>query len=199
MLKRIYQTIVINLIPSAHKRTKWMRDHKVFRKLGENVSLQLRKIPLYPECIAFHNNIVVASNVSFLTHDAMHLVFNRYTGAHNIDEKLGCIEIMDNCFIGANSTILQNVKIGPNAIVAAGSFVNRDIPPGEVWGGVPARRIGCFMTFWKDACKKKNGDKIRQDKLFQKSLLINCGKILMHYIEIDHKLCMLYLINFIVV
>lgn len=144
MFKRIYNTLMINMIPSAHKRTKWLKKHNVFRQLGENVSLQMRKIPLYPECIVFHNNIVVASNVSFLTHDAMHLVFNCYLGDNRVDEKIGCIEIMDNCFIGANSTILQNVKIGPNAIVAAGSFVNRDIPPGEVWGGVPARKIGLF-------------------------------------------------------
>lgn len=121
-----------------------MKKHNVFRKIGENVSLQFRKVPLYPKCIAFHNNIVVASNVQFMTHDAIHLVLNRFLGGKPVQEYIGCIEVMDNCFIGANSLILPNTKIGPNSVIAAGSFVNKDIPAGEVWGGVPARYIGTF-------------------------------------------------------
>ncbi len=135
MLKRLIQTIAINMMPSAHKRTSWMKKYNIFHCIGKNVSLQFRKIPLYPKCIAFHNNIVVASNVSFLTHDAIHLVLNRYLKQQKIPENIGCIEIMDDCFIGANSTIMPNVRIGPRAIVAAGSMVTKDVPPGEIWGG----------------------------------------------------------------
>lgn len=109
----------------------------------------MRKIPLYPECIAFHNNIVVASNVVFITHDAIHKVMNTYMSEKKIAENVGCIEIMDNCFIGANTTIMPNVRIGPNAIIGAGSVVNKDVPAGEIWGGVPARRIGTFDDLLK--------------------------------------------------
>lgn len=144
MFKRIFYTLILNAIPSAHKRTAWMRKKGIFKMLGENVSLQFRKIPLYPKCIAFHNNIVVASNVSFMTHDAIHLVLNRYLKQDKIPENIGCIEIKDDCFIGANSTIMPNVKIGPKAIVAAGSMVTKDVPSGEIWGGVPAKCIGHF-------------------------------------------------------
>lgn len=52
------------------------------------------------------------------------------------------IELLDNVFIGANSTIMYNVKIGPNAIVAAGSVVTRDVPEGTIVGGNPAKVIG---------------------------------------------------------
>jgi len=43
--------------------------------------------------------------------------------------------------IGANSTILPGVIIGENALVGAGSVVTKDVPPGAVVAGNPARII----------------------------------------------------------
>lgn len=43
--------------------------------------------------------------------------------------------------VGANSTILPGVVIGENALVGAGSVVTRDVPPGAVVAGNPARVI----------------------------------------------------------
>lgn len=62
-------------------------------------------------------------------------------------EKIGCIEVMDNVFIGANSLIMNDVRIGPNAIIGAGSIVTKDVPPNSVVAGVPARVIGTFDAF----------------------------------------------------
>lgn len=47
-----------------------------------------------------------------------------------------------NAMIFAQSTVLPGVTIGENAVVAAGSLVRHDVPAFEVWGGVPARKIG---------------------------------------------------------
>ena len=44
-------------------------------------------------------------------------------------------------------------EIGPNSIVAAGSVVTRSVPPGEVWGGVPAHFIETTKEY-ADKCKK---------------------------------------------
>ncbi len=41
--------------------------------------------------------------------------------------------------VGSGSVILAGVTIGANALVGAGSVVTRDIPPGAVTYGVPAR------------------------------------------------------------
>lgn len=38
------------------------------------------------------------------------------------------------------------MKIGPNAVVAAGSVVTKDVPEGTVVAGCPARAIGSFET-----------------------------------------------------
>ncbi|HUF08826.1 MAG TPA: DapH/DapD/GlmU-related protein [Rhodothermales bacterium] len=44
--------------------------------------------------------------------------------------------------IGANSTILPGVTVGANALVGAGSVVTRDVEPGAIVVGNPARRTG---------------------------------------------------------
>lgn len=150
-IKRLWQTLNINIRINPGKRTEWLKKHNVFYSVGNDVSLQMRKVPLYPRLISFGSNIVVASGVSFLTHDAIHQVINCGSERH-INEKIGCIDIRDNCFIGANSIIYNNVRIGPNSVIAAGAVVTKDVPPGTVWGGgVPARMIGTY----EDLIKKR--------------------------------------------
>ena len=36
------------------------------------------------------------------------------------------------------------MRIGPRAIIAAGSVVTKDVPPDSIVGGVPAKRLGEF-------------------------------------------------------
>ena len=60
---------------------------------------------------------------------------------------IGSIEVYENVMIGADSTIMYDVKIGPNAIIAAGSVVTKDVPEGTIVGGNPAKVIGKFEDF----------------------------------------------------
>nr|WP_313477109.1 CatB-related O-acetyltransferase [Stutzerimonas kunmingensis] len=50
-------------------------------------------------------------------------------------------KIGNGVWIGANVVILRGVTIGDRSIVAAGAVVTKDIPPYEIWGGVPAKKI----------------------------------------------------------
>jgi acetyltransferase-like isoleucine patch superfamily enzyme len=50
--------------------------------------------------------------------------------------------IEDDVWIGFRATILAGVRIGRGAIVGAGSVVTKDIPPYEIYAGVPAHKIG---------------------------------------------------------
>lgn len=50
--------------------------------------------------------------------------------------------IEDDAWIGFGAIIMQGVTVGRGAIVAAGAVVTRDVPPYEIHGGVPARKIG---------------------------------------------------------
>ncbi|MEM2001616.1 MAG: acyltransferase [Thermoproteota archaeon] len=55
--------------------------------------------------------------------------------------KFAEVVLEDGCDIGAGAIILPGVRIGEGAIIGAGSVVTRDVPPYEVWAGVPARKI----------------------------------------------------------
>ena len=49
--------------------------------------------------------------------------------------------IGNNVWIGCHVTILPGVVIGDNAIIGAGAVVTKNVPSGETWGGVPAKKL----------------------------------------------------------
>lgn len=51
------------------------------------------------------------------------------------------IKIYDDCWIGANATILPGVIIGKGSTVASGAVVTKDVPEYSLVGGVPAKLI----------------------------------------------------------
>ena len=51
----------------------------------------------------------------------------------------GTIIIEDDCWLGANCSVLSNVRIGRGSIIATGAVVTKDVPPYSMVAGVPAR------------------------------------------------------------
>ncbi len=51
------------------------------------------------------------------------------------------VVIEDNVMVGANAVVLEGVRIGSGSVVAAGSVVISDVPPGVVVAGTPAKVI----------------------------------------------------------
>ncbi len=49
--------------------------------------------------------------------------------------------VEDDVLIGANAVVLEGVKIGRGAVIAAGSIVIDDVPAGSVYAGAPAKKI----------------------------------------------------------
>lgn len=143
---RIRHTIGMYLCSTAIKRAAYLKKHDVFYHIGDNCMTMFRKIPLYPKLISFGDNVWVASGVSFVPHDVIHRMLNNKLVGSEFQENIGCIDIKDNVFIGSNSTILPNVTIGPDTIIAAGALVNKSVR-GGVYAGVPAKYVCSLDEF----------------------------------------------------
>ena len=69
--------------------------------------------------------------------------------------------IEDHVLIGANAVVLEGVRVGEGAVVAAGSVVTEDVPAGAVVAGSPAKVIK--MKDEKTASKTEFLDDLRAD------------------------------------
>ena len=101
-------------------------------EVGDQTAFALMVMPdiMFPELISVGRNSIIGYNTTILAHEYL------------IEEyRLGKVIIGDNVMIGANSTLLPGITIGDNAVVAAGSLVNRDVPAGAFVGGNPIRLI----------------------------------------------------------
>lgn len=121
----------------------YLKKHNIFGLCGDNVLYQPWKLPNEPKCIKLHDNVRIAQDVTFYTHDVINQMFSCLDGIPYQTHGT-CIEIFDNCFIGGHSVIVGNVSIGPNVIVAAGTVVTKDIPEGVVVAGNPAKIVGQY-------------------------------------------------------
>ena len=81
------------------------------------------------DSIEIGHNVAISENVTIRDSD------DHCIGVNN---KTKPIKIGNNVWIGINVTILKGVSIGDGAVIAAGSLVNRDVPPKTLVAGVPA-------------------------------------------------------------
>jgi len=85
------------------------------------------------ESIRIGNDVIMGDRVTLRDSDNHDIGSGRPMGAP--------IVIEDNVWIGLESTILKGVTIGTGAMVAAGSLVTKDVPPGTLVAGRPAKVI----------------------------------------------------------
>jgi maltose O-acetyltransferase len=133
--------------------------------------------PLYvdgrlPYLLEIGDNVIISLNVTILTHDAA----TAYAGDM---VKVGRVIIHDHSFIGANSTILCDVEIGPDSIVAAGSVVTKNVLPGSVYGGNPAKFICTLDDFIKKHRKNAENSFFLEGQDFPHAYLVDSKKRLL--------------------
>lgn len=142
-IKTLQNKIFWFLVRHSKEERKSRLLRRVCAHVGENTRLIGNEFGVEPYLIWIGDNVVAAIGTSFVEHDMSWYTVHRYLGKQPIraGTKMGGIILRDNCFVGAYTTLLGGTDIGENSIIAAGSVVNKKIPPNEVWGGVPAHFI----------------------------------------------------------
>lgn len=147
-IKKIIEKILLAPNTSVEDYVNTLRNRGV--NVGNNVSIiSLPHTSSEPYLISIGDNTTISFEVAFITHDAATRVIRNLPDGNPETVIYGTIEIGNNCFIGARTTILPNVKIGNNSIIGACSLVNQDIPNNVVAAGNPCKVICSLDEYLK--------------------------------------------------
>ena len=105
--------------------------------IGDHTRIGLHNTIIGPVTIGSHVNLAQGVVVTALNHN-----FNN--PSLHIDQQgvsTNSVKIEDDVWIGANAVVLPGVTVGRHSVVAAGAVVTRDVPPGTVVAGIPAKVI----------------------------------------------------------
>lgn len=105
--------------------------------IGNNVGIAQNCFIQVRGKIQIGNNVIFGPNVSIFSENHN---FSELDIPINLQgESRKGIKINDGVWIGTRAIILDGVSLGENSIIAAGSVINKDVPPFSIVGGVPAK------------------------------------------------------------
>ncbi|MCO6565303.1 MAG: gamma carbonic anhydrase family protein [Apibacter sp.] len=134
-------SVIIGDVTIGNQSSVWfnavIRGDVNFIKIGNRVNIQDNAVI---HCTYMKYPTFIGNNVSIGHNAVIH----------------GCT-IHDNVLIGMGAIIMDNVTVESDAIIAAGAVVTQGklVAKGEIWGGVPAKKIGI------------TSEEIKKDKIHQ--------------------------------
>jgi acetyltransferase-like isoleucine patch superfamily enzyme len=125
--------------------------------IGENTVIQPRcNIMGYKGSIQIGRDVQIAPNCGLYSYD------HSYAEGLPIGQQplrtRGGVVVEDDVWLGFGVVVLDGVRIGKGAVIGAGSIVTRDIPPGAVAVGNPARVVRMRIDLARTAASVKGGD-----------------------------------------
>ena len=104
-------------------------------RLGQRVHIGFRVV------LDARGGITVADDVN-ISSDSQIITAKHELHSPNFERQVAPVVIEHHVWAATRTMILAGVRVGAGAVIAAGAVVVRDVPPGTVVGGVPARPIG---------------------------------------------------------
>ena len=109
-------------------------DYGIYTRFGDGVFVNHGCYFMDGGTITIGKNVFIGPFCGFYT--ASHPM--NFTDRNKGLEKALPIRVGDNCWFGANVSVLQGVTIGNGCVIAAGSVVTHDLPDNCLAAGVPA-------------------------------------------------------------
>jgi serine O-acetyltransferase len=113
-------------------------------KIGDGLRLAHGAVGL-----VVHQHTILGSNVVLyqgVTLGRGDQYLRRDQVTHDPSGGAGHIVIEDDVIVGANAVVLfksrQTLTLGRSSVIGANSTVLTSVPPGEIWAGTPAKKVG---------------------------------------------------------
>ncbi|RPH48546.1 MAG: N-acetyltransferase [Desulfobacteraceae bacterium] len=94
------------------------------------------------EGVTIEDNVFIGHSVTFINDKKPRATTSDGSLQTEADWTVEPTLVKKGASVGSGCTILSNIIIGENAILGAGSVITKDVPPGAVVAGNPAKRIG---------------------------------------------------------
>lgn len=119
---------------------KWIRfPHLGAVDIGDNVEIGA----LNSVCVGALGNTSINDGVK--TDNLVHIAHNCKIGKNSIltacSELSGGVQLGENVWLGPNSTIMEKILVGDNALIGIGSLVRKNVKPNTIVAGSPAKFI----------------------------------------------------------
>lgn len=121
-----------------------------------------------PYLIEIGDHVNIAAGVRFVNHGGTTTLLRRLPGYEDA-RIFGRIKIGNNCTIGINCVIMQDVQIGNNCILGANSVLSQSMPDNTVFIGNPAQFL-CTIEDYGDIVLKNNPEYPRELEKDRKKL-----------------------------
>lgn len=116
-----------------------IRNVGIGLEIGNNVGIAQNCFIQVRGKVKIGNDVIFGPGVSLFSEN--HNFSDTQSAIREQGETRIGVSIEDGVWIGGGATILDGVTVGHNSIVAAGSVVNKSVPPYSIVGGVPAKII----------------------------------------------------------
>jgi len=141
-----YSRVDTNPRGVPHPVTIATLDHGACIEIGSNTSMTGVSISIRTS-LSIGNWVQIGPGACIWDNDGHPLTSELRRDKDHQSIKRAPIVIEDDVFIGARAMILKGVTIGRGAIVGAAAIVTKDVKPGDIVAGNPARVIGSVQSF----------------------------------------------------